>query len=81
MSSSLSFIYLRLQRQRLMLIMDALHVAMIYAGFHAGRLYDGTALSALWGFTYAQVAFYLMAIGLAIVFIKTSKLLHVEPIG
>ena len=79
-SSSLSFIYLRLQRQRLMLIMDALHVVMIYAGFHLGRQYDGTALSALWGFTYAQVAFYLMAIGLAIVFIKTSKLLHDEPI-
>jgi lipopolysaccharide exporter len=79
-SSSLSFIYLRLQRQRLMLIMDALHVAMIYAGFHLGRQFDGTALSALWGFTFAQVAFYMMAIGLAIVFIKTSKLLHDEPI-
>lgn len=78
-SSSLSFIYLRLQRQRFMLIMDALHVVMIYAGFHVGRLYDGNALSALWGFTLAQVLFYLMAISLAIVFIKTSKLLHDEP--
>jgi hypothetical protein len=78
-SSSLSFIYLRLQRQRFMLIMDALHVVMIYAGFHIGRLYDGNALSALWGFTLAQVLFYLMAISLAIVFIKTSKLLHDEP--
>ncbi len=77
-SSSLSFIYLRLQRQRLMLIMDALHVVMIYLGFHLGMRYDGTALSALWGFTFAQVAFYLMAIGLAIVFIRTSKLLHDE---
>jgi lipopolysaccharide exporter len=77
-SSSLSFIYLRLQRQRLMLIMDALHIAMIYVGFHAGMKYDGSAVSALWGFTFAQVAFYLMAIGLAVIFIKTSKLLHDE---
>ncbi|MFM7725325.1 MAG: hypothetical protein ACKO7B_01365, partial [Flavobacteriales bacterium] len=67
-----------LQRQRLMLIMDALHIVMIYAGFHVGMNYGGSANAALWGFTFAQVAFYLMAIGLAVIFIKTSKLLHDE---
>jgi O-antigen/teichoic acid export membrane protein len=75
-SSSLSFIYLRLQRQRLMLVFDALHVVMIYVGFHAGSHTTGTALGALWGFTFAQIAFYLLAIGMAVYFIRTSKLLH-----
>jgi O-antigen/teichoic acid export membrane protein len=75
-SSSLSFIYLRLQRQRLMLVFDALHVVMIYVGFHAGSHTTGAALGALWGFTFAQIAFYLLAIGMAVYFIRTSKLLH-----
>jgi len=75
-SSSLSFIYLRLQRQNVMLFFDVMHVGMIYAGFHLGRTYSGSALGALWGFTWAQVLFYLMAIGMAIYFIRTSKLLH-----
>jgi lipopolysaccharide exporter len=77
-SSSLSFIYLRLQRQHLMLFMDVLHVVIIYVGFHMGRISTGTALGALWGFTWAQVSFYVMAILLAIYFIRTSKLLHDE---
>ena len=75
-SSSLSFIYLRLQRQNVMLFFDVMHVAMIYIGFHVGRGYDGTALGALWGFTWAQVLFYIIAIGMALFFIRTSKLLH-----
>jgi len=75
-SSSLSFIYLRLQRQNVMLFFDVLHVGMIYAGFHLGRHYTGSALGALWGFTWAQVVFYVLAIGMAVFFIRTSKLLH-----
>ncbi len=75
-SSSLSFIYLRLQRQREMLLFDAAHVVMVYVGFHTGRAIGGDALSALWGFTAAQVVSYVIAILLALSFIKISKSLH-----
>jgi len=75
-SSSLSFIYLRLQRQREMLLFDAAHVVIVYAGFHIGKAMGGDALSALWGFTAAQVLSYLIAILLALTFIKISKSLH-----
>jgi hypothetical protein len=75
-SSSLSFIYLRLQRQREMLVFDAAHIVMVYVGFHMGRAIGGDALSALWGFTVAQVVSYVIAILLALSFIKISKSLH-----
>ncbi len=75
-SSSLSFIYLRLQRQREMLLFDAAHVVMVYVGFHMGIAIGGDALSALWGFTVAQVVSYVIAILLALSFIKISKSLH-----
>ena len=75
-SSSLSFIYLRLQRQREMLFFDAAHVVIVYVGFHMGRSIGGDALSALWGFTVAQVVSYVIAILLALSFIKISKSLH-----
>jgi hypothetical protein len=75
-SSSLSFIFLRLQRQREMLLLDAAHVVIVYAGFHIGKAKGGDAFSALWGFTAAQVLSYLIAILLALTFIKISKSLH-----
>ncbi|MFN5296444.1 MAG: lipopolysaccharide biosynthesis protein [Flavobacteriales bacterium] len=75
-SSSLSFIYLRLQRQREMLVFDVLHIVLVYAGFHAGKVWGGDALSALWGFTWAQIISYVMAIALAIRFIQVSKSLR-----
>jgi O-antigen/teichoic acid export membrane protein len=75
-SSSLSFIYLRLQRQREMLLFDAAHVVLVYVGFHTGSAIGGDALSALWGFTVAQVVSYVIAILLALSFIKISKSLH-----
>jgi len=75
-SSSLSFIYLRLQRQREMLVFDVLHIVLVYAGFHAGKVWGGDALSALWGFTWAQIISYVMAIALAICFIQVSKSLR-----
>jgi len=74
-SSSLSFIFLRLREQRAMLLFDALHVLLVYAGFHAGKAMSGDALGALWGFTWSQVLSYAIAIGLAFYFIATSKLL------
>jgi hypothetical protein len=75
-SSSLSFIYLRLQRQREMLVFDVLHIILVYASFHAGKAWGGDALSALWGFTWAQIISYVIAIALAIRFIQVSKSLR-----
>lgn len=74
-SSSLSFIYMHLQRQRAMLIFDVLHILLVYVGFHVGRVWGGDDLSALWGFTLAQVISYAVAIGLAVYFIRNSDLL------
>jgi hypothetical protein len=67
---------LRLQRQREMLVFDVLHIVLVYAGFHAGKVWGGDALSALWGFTWAQIISYVMAIALAIRFIQVSKSLR-----
>jgi O-antigen/teichoic acid export membrane protein len=75
-SSSLSFIYMHLQRQREMLVFDALHVVLVYAGFHAGRSWGGNDIAALWGFTWAQVISYAIAIVLAIYFIRITPLLR-----
>lgn len=74
-ASSLSFIYMRLQKQGFMLVMDILHVGMIFAGFYMGKWYDNSPEGALWGFTIAQVIFYLLAIFLAVYFIRNSKFL------
>lgn len=75
-SSSLSFIYMHLQRQRAMLVFDVLHIALVYAGFHIGRMWGETDIAALWGFTLAQVISYVLAIALAIHFIRSTPLLR-----
>lgn len=69
-SSSLSFIYMRLGKQRQMLIYDILHVILIIIGFYTGYFAKQSLESALWGFTIAQVIFYLFVIYIAIRFIK-----------
>jgi O-antigen/teichoic acid export membrane protein len=74
-ASSLSFIYMRLQKQGFMLIMDVMHVGMILAGFYIGKWMNNSPEGALWGFTFAQVIFYLLAVILALFFIRKSKLL------
>jgi len=75
-SSSLSFIFMRLQKQGFMLIMDILHFFMVVAGFYIGLNNGNTPVSALWGFTIAQMLYYIIAVLLALNFIRTSKLLH-----
>lgn len=74
-SSSLSFIYIRLQCQREMLVFDLFHIAVVYLGFHFGKRIGGDEMGALWGFTFAQVLAYAVAIVMAIVLIRRSKLL------
>lgn len=75
-SSSLSFIYMRLQKQGFMLVMDVFHFFMAVAGFYIGYHNGNSPESALWGFAVAQILFYIIAVFLALQFIKTSKLLH-----
>lgn len=71
-SSSLSFIYIRLGKQRAMMIYDFLHLILIIFGFSIAYYLKSTVESALWGFTFAQIIFYLFVIYIAIHFIKTT---------
>jgi lipopolysaccharide exporter len=72
-SSSLSFIYIRLGRQKEMLLFDTIHLLLIIAGFFTARAIDTSLTSALWGFSIAQSLYYLFAIFIAIYYIKRSK--------
>ncbi|MDF2436736.1 MAG: O-antigen translocase [Bacteroidota bacterium] len=71
-SSSLSFIYMRLGKQKQMLMYDLLHLIIVGAGFYIAYFIKPTVYSALWGFTIAQVAFYLFIIYVAIRFIHKA---------
>lgn len=73
-ASSLSFIYMRLQKQGFMLMMDFLHIGLIIAGFFIGKSMNDE-IGALWGVTIVQAIFYTAAILLALFFIKKSPLL------
>ncbi len=72
-SSSLSFIYIRLGRQKEMLLFDCLHLLLIVAGFFIARWISPSLNSALWGFSISQSLYYLFAIVIAVYFIKKSK--------
>jgi lipopolysaccharide exporter len=69
-SSSLSFIYMRLRKQKIMLLFDILHLGLIYLGFHTAYYFSPTLEWALWGITIVRVAVYSAAIFMAIGFIK-----------
>lgn len=71
-ASSLSFIYMRLGKQRQMLLYDVLHLGLVAAGFFIAYAVKPTVYSALWGFTIAQVIFYLFVIYIAVKFIKNT---------
>lgn len=72
-SSSLSFIYIRLGRQRETLLFDGIHLILIVVGFFTARSIDTSLTTALWGFSISQSVYYLFAIYIAIYFIKKSK--------
>lgn len=71
-ASSLSFIYMRLGKQKQMLLYDLLHLLIVGAGFYSAYFINPTMYSALWGFTIAQVIFYLFIIYIAIRFIHKA---------
>jgi lipopolysaccharide exporter len=71
-SSSLSFIYMRLGKQKQMLLYDLVHLVLVVAGFYIAYFFKPSLYSALWGFTIAQCFFYLFIIYIAIRFIKKA---------
>ncbi|MGQ0829493.1 MAG: lipopolysaccharide biosynthesis protein [Bacteroidota bacterium] len=71
-ASSLSFIYMRLGKQKQMLLYDLVHLLLVGIGFFAAYFIKPTVYSALWGFTISQVVFYLFVIYVAIKFIRKA---------
>lgn len=69
-SSSLSFIYIRLGRQKEMMLFDVFHLILIPVSFFGALYFNSSMISALWGFTLAQVAYYVFTIFIAIFYIK-----------
>jgi lipopolysaccharide exporter len=69
-SSSLSFIYMRLGKQKVMLFYDLLHLLVILIGFFGAKMINPSFTSVLWGFTIAKAGFYIFIIFLTIRFIK-----------
>jgi O-antigen/teichoic acid export membrane protein len=72
-SSSLSFIFIRLGRQKEMVFFDVFHLILIIIGFFIGISLKNDFFYALWGFTISQIVYYLFAIFSAIYFIKKIK--------
>ncbi len=73
-TSSLSFIYIRLNKQRTMLIFDILHLAMIWISIVMAYKFYGSYFSVIIAYTIAQIMYYLIAFIAAIVFINKAKL-------
>jgi O-antigen/teichoic acid export membrane protein len=72
-TSSLSFIYMRVNKQKQMLIFDLIHMAMVFASIYFGYHYFGTFRATLISYTIAQVIYYTFAFLIAIYFIKKLK--------
>ena len=72
-SSSLSFIYMRVNKQKQMLVFDIMHLVMVSASIYFAYQYYGTFMATLISYTIAQVAYYSFAFLIAIVFIKNMK--------
>lgn len=73
-SGSLSFIYIRLNKQKTMLGLDVLQLLLSTSGLYLGYYLYKDLMPTLWFYTIAQALFYLIAIFAAIHFIKTSDL-------
>jgi lipopolysaccharide exporter len=73
-SASLSFIYIKLGRQKEMVVFDVLHLLLIIFSFYLAIWFKHDFFTALWGFTIGQIIFYLFAIYIAIFYIKKHRL-------
>lgn len=74
-SSSLSFIYTRLMKQRIMLLFGIFQLSLTYASIYLGNYFFGKPVETIWIYTIAQSLYYLLTIYIAIRFIKNSKIL------
>lgn len=75
-SSALSFIYIRLGKQKVVLFFDFVHLGMIYLSIAGGHALFGNPVGTMQMFALAQVLFYTFTISLAFYLIKTSKILQ-----
>jgi lipopolysaccharide exporter len=73
-SASLSFIYIRMGRQKEMVFFDILHLVVIVVSFYIGITIKNDVYYALWAFSIGQIVFYLFAIYIAIYFIRKFKI-------
>lgn len=69
-SSSLSFIYIKVRRQRTMVVFDLFHMFLVIASIMVAHQLYGDAITTLWFFAGAQVLYYLVAIFAALFFIN-----------
>ena len=75
-SSSLSFIYTRLKKQRVMLLFGIFQLSLTYFSIYYGNRIFGKPIETMWLYTMSQSLYYLLTIYLAIRFIKNSKELY-----
>ena len=69
-SSSLSFIYMRVNKQKQMLVFDIIHLIMVTVSIYGGFHYFGTFRATLISYTIAQVLYYIFAFSIAVIFIR-----------
>jgi len=73
-SSSLSYIYIKLGRQKEMLFFAILHLGLIYCSIKIPYELGYSDFQCLWFFTWAQITYYVLAIIIAFHFINKYKL-------
>ena len=72
-SSSLSYIYIKLERQKEMLILHIVHIVLVYASIeYSHAIYNDNMIS-LWWFALTQSFFYLSIMAITYVFINQFK--------
>lgn len=69
-SSSLSYIYIKLGRQKEMLVFDIIHLIIVYVSILLPHKMEYSAIDTLWSFTIGQSCFYIFAIIIAYYFMN-----------
>jgi len=69
-SSSLSYIYIKLGRQKEMLFFDIIHIVLVYGSIKYSHMTYSDSFTSLWWFTIAQSFFYLLVMVVTYIFIR-----------
>ena len=72
-SSSLSYIYIKLGRQKEMLIFHCIHIVLVYLSISYSHDMYNDSFTSLWWFTLAQSFFYLLVMVVTYIFIGKFK--------